>query len=157
MTNEEQERLQVLAELMDMSLEEATDLIGEMTVADVLRMRLQQQEAVERTAPDYDAVFSAFLEALSTTTTSLLEAIKNSTTATQDVLERLETVLSENGTPAFEVPKEILGEGKFLKEQLAGVVSTETPGPRFKDATPQSIPPGLAVLAASVREDRKSA
>jgi hypothetical protein len=158
MSKEEQERLQVLAELMGMSLEDAADLIGDMTVAEVLRMRLQQQQAAERTAQDYDTSVSAFLDALNTNTESFLEAIQRNTAATQEALARVEQALSKNGVPAFEAPQEILDEGRFLKAELSGVVSTETPGPKFKDAPTKRIPPGLDVLAVAVapRATKKS-
>jgi hypothetical protein len=136
---DERERLEVLAQLMGMSIEEATDLIGDMTVKEVLTMRLHQEQQ-QPTEPDYDTVFSAFIAALN-----------SNTTATQDVLERLERQLSENGTPGFEAPKDILDEGQYLKEQLAGVVSTETPGRKFKGATREPIQGGLDVLAGAVR------
>ena len=153
MNNEEQERLQLLAELMGMSLEEAADLIGDMTVTDVLRMRLQQQQAAERTAPDYDTVLLAFLDALNTNTANFLEAMNVSTAATHDALARLETVISKNRAPARKAPQDVLDEGEFLKQQLAGVVSPETPGPKFKKGQTETkpIPPGLDVLAVAVR------
>jgi hypothetical protein len=151
MTKDEQERLELLAGLMGMSLEEAADLIGDMTVKDVLTMRLRQQ-AAERVLPDYDAVLSPFLEALNARMSNFLEAINKNTTATQEVLARLETELAyKNGSAAFDAPIEILEEGEYLKAQLAGVVSTATPGDKFKEAAPRAIPSGLDVLAAAVR------
>jgi hypothetical protein len=152
MTNDEQERLELLADLMGMSLEEAADLIGDMTVKDVLTMRLQQQAG--RAVTDYDAVFSPFLDALNTMMASFLDAMNKNATATQDALARVEVELAKNGKLAFEAPVEILEEGEYLKAQLAGVVSTATPGDKFKDAVPRPIPSGLEVLAAAVSPRR---
>jgi hypothetical protein len=153
MTNEEQERLEVLAGLMGMSLEEAADLIGDMTVKDVLTMRLQQQSA-NRGPTDYDGTFTPFLDALKKMMERFLAEVNKNTTVTQDALARLALEVTQNGRPAFEAPQAILDEGEYLKAQLAGVVSTASPGDKFKDAAPNAIPPGLDVLATALRPRR---
>jgi hypothetical protein len=100
-------------------------------------------QAQER--PEGPAIASA-LEGFGQYTDRLLRGIRENTAATNKLLAG---VLAD-GDRGPEADPQVLLEGEFLKQQLAGVVGTEGPTPLFKDAPAVHVAAGFEVLADAV-------
>jgi hypothetical protein len=117
------------------------------------------QAQTQPQAPDLTAV----VEDMGRQTDHFLSAISQHTATTNHLLRVADARLhqiEEQVTDAggnFDADPEILAEGAFVRDQLAGVTGTEDPQPLFKDAPDtRGGTSGLDVLASAINKPRGS-
>lgn len=96
----------------------------------------QREQRAERRLADW-------LEAMNAGNSMVLEAIRENTQATRELLIDRRSV--------FQANPEVIAEGEFLAQTLAvAVQGTEGPSGLLKDGVPPPVPTGLEVLAEAL-------